>query len=225
MGPSRRILALFLALEAALYAAFLIWDLTIGGRGSNPIKYAGILLCLGYALYASRRGGSRLVPAALTLTALADVFLLLLDRHYALGVLLFCGVQALYLVRIVRHPGGRSLWGLRIALFLLALLVLHGLGLLIPLNILALFYFTNFLCNALASLGCRGRNMGLFSVGLWLFLCCDLCVGLFQSPELISPGLESFVRVGMWLFYLPAQVLIALSGANHSLGGTLHETK
>lgn len=225
MGPSRRALALFLSMEALLYAAFLTWDLTVGGRGSNPIKYAGILLCLAYSLYLERRGGSRLVPAALAFTALADVFLLLLDRHYALGILLFCVVQGLYLVRIVRHPRGRSLWGLRAVLFLLALLVLKGLGLLIPLNILALFYFTNFFCNALASLGCPGRNMRLFSVGLWLFLCCDLCVGLFQSPELTSPAVEAFVRVGMWLFYLPAQVLIVLSGANQPFGGTPYETK
>lgn len=222
---SRRVFVLFLALEAVLYAAFLTWDLTIGGRGSNPIKYAGILLCLGYSLYLERRGGSRLVPAALTLTALADVFLLLLDSHYALGVGLFCLVQGLYLVRIFRSNGGKSLWGLRIVLFLLALLVLKRLGLLLPLNVLALFYFSNFLCNALASLGCPGRNMRLFSLGLWLFLCCDLCVGLFQSPELASPAVGAFVQVGMWLFYLPAQVLIALSGANHSLGGTPYETK
>ena len=225
MRPSRRILTLFLALEAVLYTAFLCWDLTIGGRGSNPIKYTGILLCLGYSLYLERRGGSRLVPAALALTALADVFLLLLDSHYALGVGLFCLVQGLYLVRIFRSNGGRSLWGLRIVLFLLALLVLKRLGLLLPLNVLALFYFSNFLCNALASLGCPGQNMRLFSVGLWLFLCCDVCVGLFQSPELASPAVGAFVQIGMWLFYLPAQVLIALSGANHSLGGTPYETK
>lgn len=220
MRPSRRILTLFLALEAVLYTAFLCWDLTIGGRGSNPIKYTGILLCLAYSLYLERRGGSRLVPAALTLTALADIFLLLLDVHYALGVLLFCLVQGLYFVRIVRSNGGRSLWGLRIILFVLALLALKGLGLLIPLNVLALFYFTNFLCNALASLGCSGQNMSLFSVGLWLFLCCDLCVGLFQNPQLVSPVVGAFVQVGMWLFYLPAQVLIALSGANQPFGGT-----
>ena len=99
------------------------------------------------------------------------------------------------------------------------------LGLLIPLNILALFYFTNFFCNALASLSCSGRSMRLFSIGLWLFLCCDLCVGLFQNPQLVPPAVSAFVSVGMWLFYLPAQVLIALSGANPSSGGFSHETK
>lgn len=109
MLPSRRVLTLFLTVEAVLYAAFLTWDLTIGGRGSNPIKYAGILLCLAYSLYLGRLGGSRLMPAALSLTALADVFLLLLDTHYALGIGLFCLVQGIYLVRIFRSNGGRIL--------------------------------------------------------------------------------------------------------------------
>ena len=113
------------------------------GPGLQSHQVAGILLCLVYALYLGHLGGSRLVPAALALTALADVFLLLLDADYALGILLFCAVQGLYFVRIVRS-GGRSLWGLRLGLFLLSLVVLNLLGLLIPLNILALFYFTNF---------------------------------------------------------------------------------
>lgn len=224
MRLSHRVLPLFLTVEAILYAAFLVWDVTIGGRGSNPIKFAGILLCLVYALYLGHLGGSRLVPAALALTALADVFLLLLDADYALGIALFCLVQGLYFIRIVRG-GGRNLWGLRLGLFLLSLVVLKLLDLLIPLNILALFYFTNFFCNALASLSCSGRSRRLFSIGLWLFLCCDVCVGLFQNPQLVPPAMSPFVSVGMWLFYLPAQVLITLSGANPSSGGFSHETK
>lgn len=225
MRSSCRVLTPFLIVEAILYAAFLIWDVTIAGRGSNPIKFAALLLCLVYSLYLSHQGGSRLVPAALTLTVLADVFLLLLDAHYALGIVLFCLVQGLYFVRIYRSSGGRSLWGLRLGLFLLSLAVLNVLDLLIPLNVLALFYFTNFFCNALSSLSCSGRSMRLFSMGLWLFLCCDACVGLFQNPQLVPPAVSAFVSVGMWLFYLPAQVLIALSGANRSSGGSSHETK
>ena len=37
-------------------------------------------------------------------------------------------------------------------------------------------------------------------------LCCDLCVGAFHL------GLwTGFTRIGMWLFYLPSQMLIVLS--------------
>ena len=47
----RQYIAGFVAAEAVLYAAFLILDLT--GRGERTIwlKYAGILLCLAFALW------------------------------------------------------------------------------------------------------------------------------------------------------------------------------
>ena len=78
-----------------------------------------------------------------------------------------------------------------------------------PLNLLAALYFTAFVCNAAQSLSIKNA---LFSAGLILFLCCDICVGVHNVPELFSAGLRSFADIGMWLFYLPAQVLITLSG-------------
>ena len=99
--------AAFLGLEAALYAVFLTMDLT-GGSG-DPVKYASIAVCLVFSVLFACRGGSRLMPAAMALTLGADTFLLLLNDHYGAGVALFCGVQALYLVRICRRNGGRTL--------------------------------------------------------------------------------------------------------------------
>ena len=46
---------------------------------------------------------------------------------------------------------------------------------------------------------------------MWLFLLCDVCVGLRNQPSLL-PGLAGAAQVGMWLFYLPGQVLLVLSG-------------
>ena len=108
--------AAFLGLEAALYAVFLTMDLT-GGSG-DPVKYASIAVCLVFSVLFACRGGSRLMPAAMALTLGADTFLLLLNDHYGAGVALFCGVQALYLVRICRRNGGRTLWPLRLVLVL-----------------------------------------------------------------------------------------------------------
>ena len=48
--------------------------------------------------------------------------------------------------------------------------------------------------------------------GLWLFLLCDVCVGVHNQPELFPGWLAAFAQVGMWLFYLPGQVLLVLSG-------------
>ena len=69
-------LAGFIAVEGLLYAAFLALDLTGRSAGSVPIKYGGVLLCLLFALSCAPRGGDRLVPPALALTAGADWFLL-----------------------------------------------------------------------------------------------------------------------------------------------------
>jgi len=202
---------LFLAAEAALWAAFLCLDLFRDGEGTVPLKYAGVVLCLIFSLYAAARGGDALTAAALAFTVGADTFLLLLDRWYILGVGLFCVVQGLYLGRILRANGGRALWPLRLGLSLAALVLLARLGLLDPLNALSLFYFSNFFCNVLQAARLPGRGGRLFFFGLLLFLCCDVCVGMFNQPGLVPAGLYAFAAVGMWLFYLPGQVLIALS--------------
>lgn len=198
--------AAFLGLEAALYAAFMTLDLT-GGSG-DPVKYASIAVCLVFSVLFARRGGSRLMAAAMALTLGADTFLLLLNDHYGAGVALFCGVQGLYLIRILRRCG-RSLWGLRLFLVGAAWAGLWALGLLSPLNLLAAVYFANFLVNACQALS---LSMPLFAWGLWLFLLCDVCVGVHTQPELFPGWLAAFAQVGMWLFYLPGQVLLVLSG-------------
>ena len=92
---------IFLAAEALLYAAFLALDLTVSLPAlSAGLKYASILLVLLAGLTALRTRDGKIVAAALALTAAADVFLLLLDRNYMLGVSLFLLVQVLYTVRL-----------------------------------------------------------------------------------------------------------------------------
>ena len=200
----------FLAAEGALYAAFLALDLTGRGGLSVPIKYAGILLCLGFSLLACVNwGGDRLVPAALALTAGADWFLLVRNDHYALGVALFLGVQTVYYVRL-RRAGADSAWPLRSALALGAGLGIYALRMASPVNLLAALYFSQLVSNTLQAWRLKGRRWQTFALGLTLFAGCDVCVGLFNAlPPDSSPYFA--VSVGMWLFYLPSQVLIALS--------------
>ena len=118
MKPRTAILS-FLCVEAVLYAAFLALDLT--GRGGDTIvlKYTGVLLCLAFSLLCALQGGDRLVPPALALTALADLFLLVLNQWYALGIVLFLGVQSAYLIRL-RLAAGQTWFPIRAGLPLLA---------------------------------------------------------------------------------------------------------
>ena len=206
----RRATLLFLVLEGAVYAAFLAMDLAgLGGLSIWP-KYAGILLCAAFACRCALRGGDRLVLPALALTALADLFLLVLNRYYPLGVAIFLVVQTLYLLRLRRDGADSALW-LRAGLALILALAVYGLGMLSPLNLLVCLYFSQLLSNTCLAWTVKGRSQRLFALGLTLFVGCDVCVGLFNLSGLVPDALYQFARVGMWLFYLPSQVLIALS--------------
>lgn len=195
-GVRRRGLRWFLALEALLYLAFLSVDL-LGLGDSTALKFLSICLV---ALMAVVWGGNRWIRLALGLTAAADVFLLVLDRYYAVGIGLFCLVQLCY----ARMLDGRKGILPRLSLAALAALLL---GRTEPLNGLAAGYFTLFLCNLFRA-GKQAAANPLFFAGLALFFCCDLCVGYYNIG---SGALWSFCRVAMWGFYLPGQILILLS--------------
>lgn len=80
---------------------------------------------------------------------------------------------------------------------------------------LAAGYITIFLLNLIHAGSCAFRTGTktaiLFFAGLFLFFCCDLCVGYYNVG---SGFLWSFARVAMWAFYLPGQVFILLSAIN-----------
>lgn len=200
----------FIIAELLLYAAFLALDLTGRFSASVWLKYGGVLLCLLFSALCAHRGGDRLVPAALCLTAAADCFLLVLNAHYALGVLIFLGAQSAYLFRL-RLQTGRAWPVLRALVPLAAGLLLFPLGQASPLNLLAGLYFSQLLVNAAIAWSVPGCRWRLFALGLTLFIGCDLCVGAFNAPALFPAAVYSFARFGMWAFYLPSQMLIALS--------------
>ena len=199
----------FLAAEGVMYIAFLTLDLT--GRGGDTIlmKYGGILLCVLFALACALRGGDRLVPIALALTAGADWFLLVRNDHYAVGIALFLGVQTVYYLRL-RRGGAPAAWPLRSGLALGAGLGLYVLNMAVPVNLLAGLYFSQLFSNTVLAWTRPGHRRRLFALGLTLFVGCDVCVGLFNALPYASP-LYPAVSVGMWSFYLPSQVLITLS--------------
>ncbi len=129
------------------------------------------------------------MAAALAMTAAADLFLLVLDRWYLLGILLFYGVQVAYMVRICKANGGHALLIPRFLLFSLLLVALYQLELftprpqprplLLPLPL-----------QRPAEPVSAGRGGRLFSLGLLLYLMCDMLVAVSQFPSLFpAPSL------------------------------------
>lgn len=219
----KRLKPAFLAAEGLLYAAFLTLDLLDRNPAlSAGLKYASILLVVFACATALHTHDGRTVFTALVFTAAADVFLLLLDAHYAVGVALFLAVQIAYTIRLCRlgqmdltlHLTARAMLGGMAAFF-----VSRHYG---RLEALAVGYIVWFFMNlahsvALASQQRTQRSIR-FAAGLALFFLCDLCVGVHNLP---ANALSPFANVAMWAFYLPGQVLIVLS--TDSFGGLYDE--
>ncbi len=194
----------FLTVETLLFLSFLILDLRTG-VDTKWLKFASILL----VALMSFQLNDKIVTSALCLTASADVFLLVLDRWYVVGLLLFYVVQLLYSL----HLHSKKMLSMQTIL-----LVFSGLLALLyrRMEPLAVGYITVFLLNlfhaASFAMRAKGRQTFLFAFGLLLFFCCDLCVGYYNIGK---GALWEFSRIAMWGFYLPGQVLILLSAVTN----------
>lgn len=189
---------LFVFIEIVIYITFLLLDLL--KLNSSYIKYLGILLCFVFTTYNKDRYKS----LAMLFTLLADLFLLIIDKYYEIGLICFVFVQMIYalIIEKSRKTGLKSIL-YRVLIFVLGLLIIIYLRSISVLNILVILYFSNLLVNTILSYRC---NNVLLAIGLSLFVCCDICVGLHNiiSTNIIATYL-------MWFFYLPSQVLIVLS--------------
>lgn len=232
------IFTLFLFLEILLYCGFLYIDITQKASFtlSAYLKFSGILLCLLYALFMPFREEYKadgvILKTALFFTVISDLFLLLLDR-YQTGMVTFCIVQSLYLIRLglwrnqtdLTEGAGRIIKhfirnAMVTAVILIVLIVaqveMEGLIL------ISCFYFISILFNTgdsvLIAARSRVKNRVLYAFGMILFLLCDINVGLFNLSDFITVNgnwfstLYNFSSIAMWMFYLPAQVIITLSG-------------
>ncbi len=206
----RSIILPFVIVEAVLYIVFMTMDVLAYGGSTIALKYIGILLCVAFSIYCAFRGGERIIPFALIFTAIADVFLLVIGNYFILGLLFFLVVQSIYLYYLYRKTG--RIWiPVRIVCLAAAVAIVCATGLRSGENLLAGIYFSMILINMIMS-WTYGKNVRrLFAIGLTLFVCCDICVGLYNLYWMLPDGLYAFTRIGMWMFYLPSQVLIALS--------------
>lgn len=198
----------FLFTEGVIYTVFLAGDLLGAGEQVIGLKYAGILLCLAYILST----GSKLFAGAMFLTCCADWFLLIRGDLPAVGVTLFLFVQLFYLLYLYLLQKKLFLF-LRMLLAGLLIGLLFRLNMVTTLNVLAMLYFSQLLVNTVLAWTFSGSRLFLF--GLVLFGLGDICVGIAYCHDLF-PSVIPFAAVGIWLFYFPSQVLIALSSKGES---------
>jgi len=213
--------SLFIAAEVGIYAAFNTYAAL---ELPDPIylKYSGVLFCVLFAgafAALTRTVDSFLVFLALIFTAVSDLFILVLGANYEVGLATFIVAQTLYFVRLY-FKRRKKLWVSLVArvtvfaILALTLSLLFGADLLITECCLYIVMLVANLVDALIICR-RGKACAAFAIGLFLFLCCDICVGLHNFGNVLGIVLPQavlrFAADGMWAFYLPSQVIIVLT--------------
>lgn len=224
---TRVLLALYVAYALVMFCVFVYGDFQTPVQSHPGLKLAfmitNLVLCaylFGYGFYhrKERKYERLFLLLASAFTLAADVFLLILQRDYLIGVILFFIAQNLHFLRFVfveEHERKVCLiaLGYRLALMGVGLLVALILQYRDVLSLVAIVYFACLVCNFVDALSSAIRrrycSMWVLAIGFLLFIGCDVMVGLNAIGDL---SLRSVVYPYIWLFYTLAQGCIIGSG-------------
>ena len=215
-------LILVLLVELFLYTLFLYFDFNdINIEISNWLKYVGIIICFLASLipiFSKNAAKTQyFIPFSLFFTLVSDYFLLInTDKNlYIFGVVIFIIVQLSYFIYIETLKKNKTSFLIslifRIILSSILIIVLSIIRFDL-LSIVSACYFVELLMNFITSLSLIKINKYflIFSIGLLLFIGCDISVGL-TNLDLFEGHIKNLVSNLMWIFYLPSQVLISFS--------------
>ena len=215
-------LILVLLVELFLYTFFLYFDFNdINIEISNWLKYVGIIICFLTSLipiFSKNAAKTQyFIPFSLFFTLVSDYFLLInTDKNlYIFGVVIFIIVQLSYFIYIETLKKNKTSFLIslifRIILSSILIIVLSIIRFDL-LSIVSACYFVELLMNFITSLSLIKINKCflIFSIGLLLFIGCDISVGL-TNLDLFEGHIKNLVSNLMWIFYLPSQVLISFS--------------
>ncbi len=170
-------------------------------------------------------------------TVVSDFFLTELvsfEGQKVVAMCFFCVVQLSYFLRL--YLNHRSKTAQKAHLVTRALFCMVGLlaaGLVLQeknnaISVVSIFYFANLAVNLIFSF-LQIKLSVLFAIGLLFFVACDLLIGLNEMAVGFIPMAEtSFIykltNTGYnlaWMFYVPAQTLLAISVHDAAKGGGL----
>ena len=202
---------IFLAVEAVLFCTFVAMDV-MNHSAENTVKYIAIALVGIFGLRAGKNKDNVVVTVALLFTMIADIFLILVGNFVA-GVCVFICVQTCYTVRF-SFMSGKPLVGELLKRLLPGLILGSAATYFLGINVgIVVAYACSFAVNfahgfELHILKPSPRHLR-FAIGLFLFACCDACVGITNlRPGFFTEQMIRNAEVMTWIFYLPSQILI-----------------
>lgn len=210
---------------------FIVWELLVAFLlqitpypFSSLFSFFAILTCFLFALSFFRIKLDYLFTIlALLSTVVADVFLVLCNPLNQLaGMVAFLFAQTFYAIKLTIAKQKLLTRIILLSVRLLLTITVIILTVIVlkdscdALAIISVVYYVNLALNAVYAFICHKY---LFAVGLVLFALCDICIGLqvMAGGYLPIPS-DSFIMKILypgfnlpWVFYLPSQVVIALS--------------
>lgn len=198
-------------------------DITYGILTVSSVTLACIFVIINY----QKSKFAFLMILALINTVIADTFLsglALFDEAQFVAMCFFMVVQVCYFIIIYdRH---KSINAKIIHAVIRAIMSIVAVVLTIvvlgdkcnALVIIAMLYFANILLNLIYSF-VQIKHSILLAIGLLLFVLCDICIGLhvidttmmtIPPTSILYPIVHSGVNLA-WVFYVPAQTLLAIS--------------
>ena len=214
---------ILIVLIAILYITFLYTDISEKKLflSSNIMKFISIFLCFLLAIvnHKSRKYklNSKLLITGLFFTLIADYLFLIYNNFFPVAIGSFCIVQILYILRYNKQNIRKNI--LYIIFSLLIIFIVYGyiynsikkIDLILPIGL----FYSSCLFISLKEAIYQYRyelfpspNKEMILLGMILFVLCDINVAIYNTIGKTS----DIASIAMWLFYLPSQLLLALSG-------------
>lgn len=210
----KRIITAFII---AIYILFIIIEMIFNKYNITVItvwlKFISVILCLHLASNGKKNSISkkdcRTVVLALIFTAISD-FTLLFTQNITVGIFIFCIAHILYIYRY--RPKIAKIFTAIYLGTLIACAFLYVTGINLSYMFFAGCIYAILLITASVSAffsNLPRHNKKLACTGMVLFVLCDISVLIFNA--FINTRLYKYSVYAMWIFYLPAQLLIAHS--------------
>lgn len=226
--------ASFILLESVLSA---LVQLTNGPFNVFVSFTAIVSACLFAIIFFEKTTDAFLMCIALICTVCADFFLVVTEpRHQLVAMIFFSVTQICYFLRLYMRQTKRKLHHAAVRIILIAAAVIISLLILgervDALSLVSIFYFVNLVVNVVIAFIQKEKST-FFAIGLMLFSLCDISIGLSVMDKSYIPLpkgsiLSKLANPGFnlaWIFYVPAQTLIAMSIAEEKIKQVFKEYK
>lgn len=226
MRINKRQIVLLSSIFVIIEITFSILIQITSGDINTILSFSTIVLaCIFPLLFMNRNRNYIYTQIGLVCTVCADLFLVVIEPMYQIPAMCFFSItQICYFLRIYFNQSSnkQKLIHLLIRIIMIVLVLIITVIVLKDktdfLSIISMFYYTNLIMNIIFA-SIQYKKSLLFPIGLLLFACCDLLIGLDVLDSLyleIKEGtfLSFLCNPGFnlaWVFYVPSQMFIALS--------------